>query len=214
MKTHSLVIACAGLSLVGCTFRAVRLETAVPSADTRELARLRVGVHGGAGADSATAAEFTSDLRRTGLFGEVIQARSSRGLDLIATVQRVGGVARCGTPDMLSRVSLGLWHGSTRYFHDYQVEFRGASGSAGFSFDRRYAGTVASGLLSLPRRAWSRWSRPRRIGAPATVISALGADLSRSAPELLQLASDPIERASPTPANQSLHRTRPCGPRR
>ena len=208
MKTaFSFIVAFAGLSLLGCTFRAVRLEAPVRSAEVSELGELRVGVLAGPEDDSVVVAQFASDLRRTGLFGEVVHAPSSASVDLIAEVQRAAGVARCGTPDILSRATLGLWHGATRYFHDYEVEFRGAEGSRRFSFERRYDGTIASGLLNLPRRAASRWSRPRRIGAPGAIISALRSDLLRAAPDLLRLASRPIPEVNLTPANQSLHRT-------
>ena len=212
MKTSlALIVTLAGLILVGCTFRAVKLEVPLASAEASELGQLRVGVQAGADGDSVAASQFASDLRQTGLFSEVVPAGSSDGLDLIAEVQRAQGIARCGTPDMLSRVTLGLWHGATGYSHDYQVEFRGAAGSTGFSFARRYDGVVGSGLLYLPRRASPRWSRPRRAGASGAVISALRSDLSRVAPDLLRLAGEPIQGVNLTPADQSLHRARPCG---
>jgi hypothetical protein len=102
------------------------------------------------------------DLLATGLFLDVYKWSSDKNSDLIAEVQNVSGITRCGTPFLLYAMSLGLVSAESDYRQWYNFTLTSPSTGKSMSFKKTYSGAMYMPSVVLIPFAYYRKS-PNRV---------------------------------------------------
>lgn len=131
------------------------------------------------------------DFDRTDLFSSVEATDNPEDAtaDLIAYVRSASGSHGCGNPLIGTWLTLGLLSTRAPYQQTWDFELVGPATSQTVSFTEvPHQGQSTYGLLALPMRLSSRWSRVPSVGAPATLIPELQAWLLSRRQEITAIA--------------------------
>ena len=130
------------------------------------------------------------DLKKTGLFRNVFVLNPTNHADLIAESRIASGCAKCGTPFIMQKMTLGILSAETSYWRSYDFRFISPKNGKQIQFHREYEGIeYAPSVLFVPFVIW----QPR-----TTEIDLLRHDLLARSREILDLANPPISCSMPS----------------
>jgi hypothetical protein len=104
-----------------------------------------------------TVSNLVLDLRRTGLFRDIVPWTPGVQFDVLIEALRAYGIRRCGTPFVLRPYTLYLVSGESSYTRMYTFRFVSPSDGKSIEFRRDYIGTYyAPSILILPFLSWQK----------------------------------------------------------
>ena len=160
-----------GAVLTGCIFEAIKPYNSPYTASEEqnivspELKALRMQVVGDENADIDLAATY---LRGTQLFQSVTTDVNSDA-ELRATVSVANGGIRCGNPQLLTYLTLGLMPSSNLYRAGLILSISATGHPEPVTLEVFHSAPAAFGLLALPMRLSPRWEKP--LGADPSHFS-------------------------------------------